>query len=706
MDARARQVSRRPRFRSGLAFSVVLHLLVLGSLGRLAGLAPAPVRFDVFAADPVDASPRRAAAPSSAKPPRPRPVVAPPKRRLAQPARRPVSSVRAGASAPAGDALIATSARPPDPPVGPTAAAAAETPKFGGVAVIPPFLPDAQPDADPTDPVAGGSISLPSIAPAYSEAPLSLPANEAEVAETPAPAPESLAELEHPTAPSVASMALPGIAARAEVLQPVPGMPIAVAVATPAQTASSLQAAAIEQQPAEPPREMAVAPARPEPPSAPATTAGEPAPLPVPPPTPVAMPEALRPLAQSAAPESLAEATGALAADSAPPLSPPIPGHVAGPVPPSAPAEPAADQPLPPAIASAVPTALPRADSPAAGSSPLGLGLGRLRIRLDGASMRATDRETDVISGTLVGGQPERVVVQVGDQTSVPSLAGRAFASAVKLSPGVNRVRVLATDAQGAVVEEVVTVQYDPPVKPVVAITSPSDGHTLAADDPPLVTVQGEVTDTDVSAVWIVANDRRVMIPVTAGRFRHVLPALEPTVRVRAETGTEGGGSATVTVDATAALPAIGLFLSDWPRHSAGPAQMTVTWRPHPARLDGGAPPLPLRGLVADTGDVEADFFYLRNARPGVYTFSLTYRAGATPPVHPVLSVAGAPRSLRPVTLDGSGRAVVARLLLPHGVMWEDDDWFTGRSASGDTVTKFRFPEGVSWIERLGDLGR
>jgi hypothetical protein len=47
---------------------------------------------------------------------------------------------------------------------------------------------------------------------------------------------------------------------------------------------------------------------------------------------------------------------------------------------------------------------------------------------------------------------------------------------------------------------------------------------------------------------------------------------------------------------------------------------------------------------------------------------------------------------------------VIARLLLPQGVLWEQEDWFTGRSASGDTVTKFRFPDGVSWTERLGDV--
>jgi hypothetical protein len=560
--------------------------------------------------------------------------------------------------------------------------------------------------------MAGAPVSVPSVAPTHTELLSSPAANEVEDKGPLGPrwAPESFAAVEPPTAPSIASMALHPAAPRADVLRPVPAMPLTVAAAAP-PTVTVLEAAALKQQAAESPRRMAAAPARSEPASAPATTAGAAAPVPAlqPRSAPVAMPKATAPLAQSRNPEPSepAPSPAAPAPPPAPPPPPPPPVAVAAErVAPSVPAAPAGVEPSrSPAIVSAAPTRPPRSDPPAAarGSSPLGLGLARLRIRLDGDSARTTDRETDVISGTLVGGQPERVVVQVDERTSVATLAGRAFATAVKLSPGVNRVRVLATDAQGAEVEEVVTVQYKPPVAADVAITSPRDGHTLAADDPPLVAVEGEVSDPGQSTVWIVANDRRVMVPVTAGRFRHVLPVLEPLVRVRAETGSEGRGSATVTVHAGAAMPAIGLLLVDWPRHTAGSAQMTVTWRPNPAKLDGGAPPMPLRGLAADTGEAGVDVFYLRSARPGVYTFSMAYPAGATAAVRPMLYVAGAPRSLRPVTLDGSGRAVLARLLLPQGVLWEQDDWFTGRSASGDTVTKFRFPEGVSWTERLGD---
>jgi hypothetical protein len=47
---------------------------------------------------------------------------------------------------------------------------------------------------------------------------------------------------------------------------------------------------------------------------------------------------------------------------------------------------------------------------------------------------------------------------------------------------------------------------------------------------------------------------------------------------------------------------------------------------------------------------------------------------------------------------------VLARVLFPQGVLWEQDGWFSGSSESVDTVTKFRFPDGINWVERKADL--
>jgi hypothetical protein len=548
---------------------------------HLANLAPSPVPFDVFAADPVDTAPEHAVAQSPSAPPRPKPVTTPPRGRFSQTGRTRLSS-----------------------------------------ATVPAPVP-------------------------------SVPASDSGVALAP---------------PSMALVTGALVAASAQT-----DVPIAVAAAAePASLPSQLEAVTAV-------GEVSAAPLRP------ALTE-----VPPPPPVPAADPPP-PPMVSVVAPEPMSLGQIGVPEPSLPP-----------------PTMRAREQAPPPSQARTTWVAARRADSPTAGpsSSPLGLALDRLRIRLDGAAIRTTDRETDVISGKLVGGQPERVVVHVGERMSVPTLAGRAFATAVKLSPGINRVRVLATDAQGAEAEQIVTVEYRPPATPDLAITSPRDGHRLGPDDAPLLAVEGEVTDSSLSMVWIVANDRRVMAPITAGRFRHVLPILEPTVRVRVETGSDDRRSQTVMVDAAAAMPAIGLFLGDWPHQTAGPAQMTVMWRPNPAKLDSRAQPLAMPELTADILDSGTGLFYLRNTRPGVYTLMLTYRAGAPPTVRPVLYIGGAARALQPLTLDGSGPAVVARLLLPQGVLWEDDDWFSGRSASGDTITKFRFPEGVSWTERLGNLGR
>jgi hypothetical protein len=117
---------------------------------------------------------------------------------------------------------------------------------------------------------------------------------------------------------------------------------------------------------------------------------------------------------------------------------------------------------------------------------------------------------------------------------------------------------------------------------------------------------------------------------------------------------------------------------------------------------------LKLPAYTKATGGAPSEIFHLRGLKPGVYTLAVRYR-GAVPPgdVHSTLFLpdkAGlSPRVLGPVRLNG-GRTVLTRILMPYGILWSQDDWFSGMSESVDTVTKFRIPEGVSWVERKGDL--
>jgi hypothetical protein len=236
-----------------------------------------------------------------------------------------------------------------------------------------------------------------------------------------------------------------------------------------------------------------------------------------------------------------------------------------------------------------------------------------------------------------------------------------------------------------------------------VVITGPVDGYTIGASDPPLVVVQGEVDDPSVSEVSLVTGTQRFSVPVTAGRFRHAVPVLEPTVRVRVETtpiDNRVRGSATVTVHAPP-TPTIAVLLY-WPNDTAVPVDLAAAWRPRSDRLDDTVQRISL-GMAQD--DTSLTMYYLRNPKPGVYTFVLTSTATDARLVQPAVHVPGGiggPKMLQSVSLDGMQRVLVARVLLPHGVLWEQDDWFSGQSANGNIVTKFRFPDGISWSERAG----
>ncbi|MGH7398120.1 MAG: hypothetical protein ACRELW_11345 [Candidatus Rokuibacteriota bacterium] len=346
-------------------------------------------------------------------------------------------------------------------------------------------------------------------------------------------------------------------------------------------------------------------------------------------------------------------------------------------------------------------------------ASPFGLNRERALVRLDGPRTGVTDQATRTVSGTILGGVPERVVVYVNGVPTDVSAARRTFETPVLLRPGANELRAVVTGPTGIEAEDTITVQYVPRVSSSgIQVTSPPDGLILGPDDPPVAVVEGETDDKAVTTVWIVANDRRIRVTARAGRFRHVLLLPDPQVRLWAETSSGDGvrRSSAVTIRTAGARPASGILAVAWPDGiDASSVEVTATWRAHPDRLDTLVQTLrlPAIGDVAD--GAPSEMFYFRGLKPGVYTLIVRYR-GAAPlgDAQPTLYLPDrdhlAPRALRPISLNGAGRRVLAKVLMPQGILWNQEGWFSGTSESVDTVTKFRIPEGITWVERKADL--
>ena len=184
------------------------------------------------------------------------------------------------------------------------------------------------------------------------------------------------------------------------------------------------------------------------------------------------------------------------------------------------------------------------------------------------------------------------------------------------------------------------------------------------------------------------------------------MPILESLVRLRVEASIDGATrqSSTVTVRSTAGAQ-FGVIVIDWPAEARGSeVEPSAIWRATPGRLDGPTHTTVMKSIAGSEGQ-SGDAFYVRMLKPGVYTFVVRSRMmAAIEGIRPTLYVpAGGSvmrRELEPFSLGAAGRRAIARVLLPHGVFWDQDEWFTGRSESVDTEMKFRFPEGISWVER------
>jgi len=278
--------------------------------------------------------------------------------------------------------------------------------------------------------------------------------------------------------------------------------------------------------------------------------------------------------------------------------------------------------------------------------------------------------------------------------------------------PGAQQAGDGAADARSAKTDEVLRAQNLPKRSPTgITISAPADGYRLGPEDPPVVVVQGDVEDPSATQVSLVVNGRRVRVPVADRRFRYVVPVLEPSVRLRAEgtTGDPPGQSSTITVHgAPSTAPALVLVL-DAPAPSSSPIDVGANWRSSAARVDVPRYPVALKS-VAPGPAMPSAVFYTRGLQAGVYTLALRFEAGGAgvPAAGTLYVLRDGQLSVRPLnTTPANGfRRVLVRLLMPYGVLWDQEDWFTGQSQNAETVTKFRFPDGVSWIERKVDLAR
>lgn len=92
----------------------------------------------------------------------------------------------------------------------------------------------------------------------------------------------------------------------------------------------------------------------------------------------------------------------------------------------------------------------------------------------------------------------------------------------------------------------------------------------------------------------------------------------------------------------------------------------------------------------------------IETAREGIYIFSAESEQGETAKATFTLKIfeTGAKeKSAKIGTRTISGKAVLAKVLMPEGILWDDESSFTGSLEDSESTTKFNSQTGLSWKE-------
>ncbi len=335
-------------------------------------------------------------------------------------------------------------------------------------------------------------------------------------------------------------------------------------------------------------------------------------------------------------------------------------------------------------------------------------------IHIERPHAGTTDQGIQALVGRVSGGAAKAVVIHMNETQHLLDLWGDRFEGEVGLRRGSNRIRVVAMGPRGPLAEKSVEVQYVPPApSPTIRILRPADGAVFGSPDQDLIEVEGEVSEPGLSRLRIVFNEFAVPAAVRDGRFSVIVPAIAPEITIWAEAHGERGvlGSDSITVHRRPYKATRGYVLLHLPTPSRKvDARLWILQRAKPADPDNQGKVTSHFPLGTPEHERTSILFAFPSTQGGAYVMALDYRIPSGESVEKGWAVVFIPspsghRSLRlgPLEMTGKKRVTLARFLLPHGIYWEEDSWFTGTAEGAESLTKFRYSDGVSWTERKGE---
>jgi hypothetical protein len=235
-----------------------------------------------------------------------------------------------------------------------------------------------------------------------------------------------------------------------------------------------------------------------------------------------------------------------------------------------------------------------------------------------------------------------------------------------------------------------------------IAIKSPSDGSVIDCLESADITVAGEVKG-NVDKVKVYVNGVSYEARAANGSFKIRIPAQAEKNFIYAE-GYDSYGDRCVSQSLTCRV--INLNPVDmivYLNCSGAELKVKYGWRPYPLKDKGGKE---RDNEFNMSGNDNQRILTVASGARGIYTIGIENGSAGQEQaevhvcIFPRDPAKRRVRKLGLIRLGGGAAAdKLVRVLLPEGVFWEDDGWFSGELESTHDTIKYKQPEGIAWKE-------
>jgi hypothetical protein len=318
------------------------------------------------------------------------------------------------------------------------------------------------------------------------------------------------------------------------------------------------------------------------------------------------------------------------------------------------------------------------------------------------------DKSLVDIAGEVEGDTVKSVSLSIRGEKRELLVRGGVFKTTAQLEEGKNEIKAVASDLEGRAASDSIAVTYVPAITAArISFVSPVKDGVIDATTTNRLAISGVVEGKGIGTVRVYLNKTVMDIEVKDGRFSETAPLEAEQNLLYAEATDKSGKTCR---SEKIAFHVLNLYPKDLTVRmefsgSGSDPGLKYRFKPHPLSEKTGQPrsaPEFFVDAVKAGGAVTVG-----EAAPGIYTVGVEYDNGPGEVQEATFKVTlygydpsrKKTRTIGPVKLRGKGYLPAVRVLLPEGVFWEDDSWFTGRMESGQGTMKYREPGGIVWTE-------